>query len=137
MTFQLDDRLSSSCIELNDWPLCRILLKNNADYPWLILVPRQNKTECIEDLTQPLRHQLMDEIAELSIIIKTYFKPNKLNVATLGNSVSQLHIHIVARFTYDKLWPHGIWQAAQTEVLYSEEQLKQLTVDLRSLTKLY
>ena len=79
----------------------------------------------------------MDEIAELSIIIKTYFKPNKLNVATLGNSVSQLHIHIVARFTYDKLWPHGIWQAAQTEVLYSEEQLKQLTVDLRSLTKLY
>jgi len=137
MTFQLDDRLSSSCIELNDWPLCRILLKNNADYPWLILVPRQNKTECIEDLSQPLRHQLMDEIAELSIIIKTYFKPNKLNVATLGNSVSQLHIHIVARFTYDKLWPHGIWQAAQTEVLYSEEQLKQLTVDLRSLTKLY
>ena len=103
MTFQLDDRLSSSCIELNDWPLCRILLKNNADYPWLILVPRQNKTECIEDLSQPLRHQLMDEIAELSIIIKTYFKPNKLNVATLGNSVSQLHIHIVARFTYDKL----------------------------------
>lgn len=133
MSFQIDERLSSTCITLGDWPLCRILLKNNADYPWLILVPRQNELRDLDDLPHELRQQLMDEMAQLSTIIKSYFKPDKLNIGTLGNIVSQLHIHFVARFTFDNLWPHGIWQAAQTQRSYSEGRLKTLTDELRSL----
>lgn len=133
MSFQMDSRLSSSCITLADWPLCRVLLKDNADYPWLILVPRQNGIRDMDDLSHELRHQLMDEMTQLSRIIKSYFKPDKLNVGTLGNIVSQLHIHFVARFTQDNLWPHGIWQAAQTQRNYSEVQLKKLVDDLRTM----
>ncbi len=131
MSFQMDDRLTATCIMLIDWPLCRVLLKNNADYPWLILVPRQNELRDVDDLSPTLRHQLIDEISQLSTIVKTYFKPDKLNVGTLGNIVSQLHIHIVARYSHDKLWPHGIWQAAQTESMYSKESLKSIVDDLQ------
>ncbi len=128
----MDSRLSSSCIHLADWPLCRVLLKNNADYPWFILVPRQNGLMDMDELSKDSRHLLIDEVAALSSIIKTIFKPDKLNVGTLGNIVSQLHIHVVARFTSDILWPHGIWQATQTVAFYSEQRLDELTALLRS-----
>lgn len=132
MSFQMDERLTTTCIKLIDWPLCRVLLKNNADYPWLILVPRQNGLRDIDDLSPTLRHQLIDEISQLSTLVKTYFKPDKLNVGTLGNIVSQLHIHIVARYAHDSLWPHGIWQAALKESPYSEQALKIIRDDLQS-----
>ena len=131
MSFQLDNRLTTTCVTLIDWPLCRVLLKNNADYPWLILVPRQNGLCDMDDLSPELRHQLIDEITQLSILVKAYFKPDKLNVGTLGNIVSQLHIHIVARYSHDNLWPHGVWQASLRESLYSEQALQSITDDLR------
>ena len=130
--FALDERLVSSCFALADWPLSRVLLKNNADYPWLILVPRVDNIQEIDQLPKQLRYQLIDEISQLSSITRAHFKPNKLNMGALGNIVAQLHIHVVARFTYDKLWPHGIWQAAQTTVPYDEETLNSLLEDLRS-----
>ena len=133
MSFTIDPRILSTCFELGDWPLSRVLLKNNASYPWLILVPREKNKQDIDQLPQPSRAIFMEEISQLSVIVKTYFKPDKINIATLGNMVPQLHMHVVARYSYDDLWPHGIWQASQTTVLYSEDILKQRLDDLRAL----
>lgn len=119
--FSIDSRILSSSFELGDWPLSRVFLKNNADYPWFILVPRVANITEIDELDVLSRHQLMDEINQLSLIVRGYFTPHKLNVAYLGNIVNQLHIHIVARFKHDKLWPHGIWQASLENVPYEED----------------
>lgn len=135
MAFELDNRIRSTCFELADWPLSRVLLKNNADYPWLILVPRQENIEEIEQLSKSLRQVLIEEISELSSIVRQYFKPDKLNIGSLGNIVPQLHIHIIARFKNDNLWPHGIWQAAQTGTPYGESKLSLLRKDLGALMK--
>jgi len=137
MSFLIDERIQGTCFTLGEWPLSRVLLKNNADYPWLILVPRIDNVQEIEQLPQPARHALIDEISALSAIVNTYFKPDKLNVGALGNIVSQLHIHIIARFTQDKLWPHSIWQAAQTTTLYSESRLNPMLDDLRQHVNRY
>jgi diadenosine tetraphosphate (Ap4A) HIT family hydrolase len=64
----------------------------------------------ISQLSQRDRHGLIDEIANLSTIVESYFKPVKINVGSLGNIVAQLHVHLVARFTQDVAWPFGIWQ---------------------------
>lgn len=109
MTIAIDPRITSTCFELTDWPLCRVFLKNNASYPWFILVPKVNGIRDINELTSSLQHTLIDEISRLSSIINTQFKPDKLNVGALGNIVSQLHIHVIARFTHDALWPHSVW----------------------------
>ena len=135
MPFIVDDSIVSSCFELGDWPLSRVFLKNNADYPWLILVPRLNNIEEIDQLSQQSRYLLINEISQLSALARAYFKPDKLNVAALGNIVPQLHIHIIARFTHDKLWPHSIWQSAQTTTAYSENSLTPLLTDLRTRIK--
>ena len=118
--FQLHEQLSSSSIQLIDWPLSRVLLKNNANYPWCILVPRQDNITEITELSKLDRYQLADEVHHLSVIMQDLFKPNKINIGALGNIVAQLHIHVVARFRHDQLWPQGIWQSAMEETPYVE-----------------
>ena len=132
LEFFVDTRISSTCFELGDWPLSRVLLKNNAEYPWLILVPRIQGIQELDDIPKESRYQLMNEMNQISSIVRTYFKPHKLNVASIGNQVSQLHLHIVARFTHDKLWPQGIWQASQENIPYTNHALNPLLEDLRA-----
>lgn len=134
--FIINHRISSTCFELGDWPLSRVLLKNNSEYPWLILVPRLVDIQEIDEMPLESRYQLMNEMSQISSIVRAYFKPDKLNVAYLGNIVSQLHIHVVARFYNDKLWPHGIWQASQENIPYANEVLNPLLDDLSVLINL-
>lgn len=118
-TFKLDERLQSSCFEIIDWPLSKVLLKNNAYYPWLILVPRRNHVTEITQFSKEDSYRLMDEIQQLSRIMEDMFKPDKINIATLGNMVAQLHVHVIARFKTDLLWPQGVWQASIDEKPYT------------------
>ena len=131
MQFIVDSRITASGFEIIDWPLSRVFLKDNANYPWLILVPRVEEIQEIDQLSTENQQLLMQEISALSILTKDYFKPDKLNVATLGNIVSQLHIHVVARFKQDTFWPHSIWQAAQTSEPYERSTLKKIRADLQ------
>ena len=126
--FQLDERLNSSSFTLLDWPLSRILLKNNSEYPWMILVPRRANITEITQLTPADRYQLMDEMHALSQIMRDCFLPEKINIGALGNIVSQLHVHVVARYRDDALWPQGLWQANVTETAYVETEALMTTL---------
>lgn len=130
--FFMDQRILDTCFLLGDWSLSSVLLKNNANYPWLILVPRIADIQEIDEIPANLRPVLMDEITQLSSVMRAYFKPYKLNIGFLGNIVSQLHIHVIGRFTTDKLWPHSIWQAALDHRPYSDDKVLPLVDDLRA-----
>ncbi|MFA5959501.1 MAG: HIT domain-containing protein [Tatlockia sp.] len=131
MEFLTDERIASSSQWLVDAPLSKVYLKNEADFPWLILVPRQNDLQEIYQLSEPCQKQLMEEIVLFSKLMKDYFKPDKLNVGALGNVVSQLHIHLVGRFKDDKAWPHGIWQPNVPGQPYEQRQLAEHILALR------
>lgn len=131
--FCIDERIQSTCFTLGDWPLSRVLLKNEIQFPWLILVPRKDNIQEIHQLDKDERNQLMEEINQLSLLMTGYFKPNKLNVGALGNIVSQLHVHVVSRSTNDCLWPQGIWQPGLSAIPYDEEQLSILIPKLSAL----
>jgi diadenosine tetraphosphate (Ap4A) HIT family hydrolase len=135
MSFIIDPRLISSCFELGDWPLSRVFLKNQSEYPWFILVPREPHLQELDQLPPCLRYVFIDEICQLSSLVRAYFKPDKLNIGALGNIVSQLHVHVIARTQQDALWPNGVWQADQTEIRYSEQSADQLCEEWRRLIK--
>lgn len=118
--FKLDPRLEETTFMLVDWPLSRVLLKNHADYPWFILVPRKLDLVEITALTAADSMQFMKEVQVISEVVQTYFKPDKLNIGALGNVVSQFHFHVVGRFKSDPLWPQSIWQAAMIDNTYDE-----------------
>jgi diadenosine tetraphosphate (Ap4A) HIT family hydrolase len=120
--FTLDPRLEKDTIELDKWPLSRVLLMNDTQYPWLILVPQVPEIREIIDLDADERATLMDEIVRASSVLKKMVNPHKLNVAALGNAVPQLHCHVIARFTTDPAWPKPIW-GVKPAVAYTEDKI--------------
>ena len=109
MSFQLDDRLARDTFVIGDLPLCRLLLMNDARWPWLILVPRREGMVELIDLELADQTQLRDEAGRASRFLKSHLRPDKINVGALGNIVCQLHLHIVARVVGDPAWPGPVW----------------------------
>lgn len=107
--FELDPRLEADTLPLADLPLCRALLMNDARYPWVILVPRSGSVSEVFELSQDEQAQLWRETIALGTVMKETFHGDKLNIATLGNVVSQLHIHLVVRYIDDACWPAPVW----------------------------
>lgn len=130
----MDSRLENSSFKIIDWPLSEVRLKDNLHFPWIMLIPRVSSsiTE-IADLSIVEQKMLMDEIAKLSTVMRAHFSPDKLNIGALGNIVSQLHIHIVARFQQDLCWPHSVWQANVPEKSYPTDTRDQLIHQLHAL----
>jgi diadenosine tetraphosphate (Ap4A) HIT family hydrolase len=109
--FTLDPQLEADTYTLGHLNLCRVLLMNDARYPWLVLVPQRSDMAEIIDLNEAERVQLMDEIAATSQVLKVLYGPDKINVGALGNRVRQLHVHVLARFVSDVAWPGPVWGA--------------------------
>jgi len=114
-SFSLDPNLDNDTLPLGRLALSRVLLMNDARYPWLILVPERPDLAEIIDLAEGDRQQLMREIAAASEALKALFNPDKLNVGALGNRVRQLHVHVLARFVSDAAWPRPVWGVGQAE----------------------
>lgn len=109
MPLTLDPHLERDSSPIVSLKLCQVRLQHNAAFPWVILIPQRENVSEIIDLSEADQRVLMEEIALTSRVMKHLFKPDKLNVANLGNIVPQLHVHVVARFKDDKAWPNPIW----------------------------
>jgi diadenosine tetraphosphate (Ap4A) HIT family hydrolase len=107
--FSLDSRLQQDTLVMGDFPLCRLLLMNDANYPWFILVPRREAVSELFQLDAADQQQLWLETTRLAETLKDAFVADKMNVATLGNVVSQLHMHVIVRRREDQAWPAPVW----------------------------
>lgn len=107
--FALDSRLQQDTVVLGDFPLCRLLLSKDANYPWFILVPRRADISEVFELQADEQQQLWKETTVLAQALQAAFAADKMNVATLGNVVSQLHMHVIVRRRDDAAWPAPVW----------------------------
>ena len=105
----IHSQLSADCIVLGRFSLCHLLLTNDSNYPWFILVPDREEIREIYQLDRADRKQLLDESCRLSEFIMSAFEGEKLNLAALGNQVPQLHLHHIVRYTTDPAWPTPVW----------------------------
>jgi diadenosine tetraphosphate (Ap4A) HIT family hydrolase len=105
--------LERDTLAVGDLPLCRVLIIRDANYPWLLLVPRRPEIVEILDLDEVEQAQLMVEITRVARALREITKCDKLNIAALGNVVPQLHVHIIARRRTDAAWPKPVWGAAE------------------------
>ncbi len=128
--FALDSRLQQDCLVIGDFPLCRLLLMNDAHYPWFILVPRREEVSELFQLDAADQRTLWQEATFLAETLKDSFGADKMNVATLGNMVSQLHMHVIVRRRDDAAWPAPVWGKLPAQP-YSEEQVAAIKARLR------
>jgi diadenosine tetraphosphate (Ap4A) HIT family hydrolase len=128
--FQLDSRLQNDTVRIASWPLCDLLLMNDANYPWCILVPRVVDISELFQLSRMQRQQLDLESCFLAATLMQIFEGDKMNVAALGNVVKQLHIHHVVRFSTDAAWPAPVWGRVPVQPYSAgalDKRLRQLT----------
>lgn len=130
--FELHPQLATDTQPLAHLPLCDLLLMDDANHPWLILVPRVPDMVEIVDLPDDAQARLMAEVAIASRALQAAFKPDKINVAALGNMVPQLHVHVIARFRDDIAWPRPVWGTADAQP-YSAELLVERIQQLRAV----
>ncbi|WP_448566386.1 HIT domain-containing protein [Thalassotalea ganghwensis] len=127
--FELDPLLQKDCIELLDLPLSKLLLMNDSQYPWFILVPRIADINEIYQLEWQEQQQLLNESSLLAEFLMQHYHGDKLNIGALGNICKQLHLHHVVRFQSDKAWPKPIWGVHAVEP-YQTKQIEQIKKDI-------
>lgn len=130
--FTLDPRLDNDTIFIASFTLCDALLMNDARYPWVILVPRITGVTEIYQLSAQQQQQLMLESNNVAQKLAELVSADKMNVAALGNVVSQLHIHHVARYQQDEAWPAPVWGKG-TAVPYSEDEQQAVISQLQQV----
>jgi diadenosine tetraphosphate (Ap4A) HIT family hydrolase len=129
-SWALHPQLDRDTAPIGDLALCRALLINDANYPWMLLVPRRPGIVEIVDLTDGEQAQLMIEVAQASRAIKAATGCEKINVAALGNVVPQLHVHVIARIRGDAAWPKPVWGTVPARA-YQEPAMRALLGELR------
>lgn len=129
--FEMDKRLAGDTVVLGDFALSRVLLMNDSRYPWLILVPRIADASEVFELSAEQQQQLWQETNTVAQVLNSAFNADKINIATLGNVVKQLHMHIVVRMQNDEQWPAPVWgrDAAQP---YTEGALVEIRERLQA-----
>ena len=128
--WSLHPQLDRDTASLGDLPLSRVLVINDANYPWLLLVPRRPDITEVIDLDEVEQAQLMTEVTRVARALRTVTECHKLNIAALGNAVPQLHVHIIARFRNDPAWPKPVWGVVPPRA-YEREELHNFVTPLR------
>lgn len=128
--FVLNSRLEQDTLPLGDFPLCRLLLMNDSSYPWFILVPRREEVSELFQLDAADQQSLWREATSLAETLKDTFGADKMNIAALGNMVSQLHMHVIARRRYDAAWPAPVWGHHPAQP-YTDEQVAAIRQKLK------
>ena len=130
MTFQLHPVLERDCIALGRFQLCRLLLMNDRQFPWFILVPEQDAVSEIYQLNTADRQRLIEESSRLAETLARIYRADKMNVAMIGNLVPQLHLHHVVRYRDDIAWPLPVWGKFPA-VPYTEQQIAEICITLQ------
>lgn len=130
--FVLNAQLESDSFFIADLKMSRLLLMNDANYPWLVLVPRKENMVELTDLSFDEQTEILKEINLVSHILKENLGAEKLNIATLGNVVSQLHIHVIGRFKDDASFPKPVWGSVPAQP-YLEEEKEYIIQKIKSL----
>jgi len=128
----LHPQLETDCFVIGQFPLCTLLLLNDANYPWFILVPRRENITEIHQLSEEDQQQLMRESSQLASCIEKEFNADKINIAALGNVVPQLHIHHIARYKSDPAWPAPVWGKIPASP-YTAAEAKRISERMRFL----
>jgi diadenosine tetraphosphate (Ap4A) HIT family hydrolase len=119
MAFEIHPRLAAGGFEIGCLGGCRLLLKDNAIFPWFLLIPEVEGIEDLHELPPAEYTEVMEAMRRVCEFISAHFKPEKLNVGCIGNQVRQMHIHMIGRSTGDPAWPGTVW-AHEGKMAYSQ-----------------
>lgn len=127
--FVPDARLVADSYPVTELPLCQLRLMDDARFPWLVLVPRRLEVSEVFELDPAAQQQLWREATAVGRAMLEALGGDKLNLASLGNVVAQLHVHVIVRRREDAAWPAPVWGHGQAEA-YTLDRLAEMRARL-------
>lgn len=127
--FSIHPQLLADCHVLGQRQQIHYLLHKNAALHWFILVPETTETVFLNLPALQLNACMREAQKVNDYLLNTLNYPHS-NVASIGNVVSQLHLHIVGRHPNDFCWPQPVWGNLQSDKRYSDQDFQQITSDL-------
>lgn len=121
--FSLHPRLAADTHLISDLELCQLRLMNDSRFAWMILVPRRPDICEVYELSPQDQQRLWHEATFLGQELQRSLQGDKLNLATLGNQVAQLHLHVIVRSVSDPAWPAPVWGFGEAQP-YEHEALE-------------
>lgn len=128
--WSLHPQLAQDTHPVASFGLSELRLMDDANYGWLVLVPRVADARELTDLAVEQQQALVAEVDRVARLLQLLLRPHKLNIAALGNIVPQLHVHVIARETTDPAWPAPVWGRVQARA-YEPEALVERVRQLR------
>ena len=135
MAFEIHPRLAAGGFEIGRLGGCRLLLKDNALFPWFLLIPEVEDIEDLHQLPPGTFEEVMLAMRQVSEFVASYFQPEKINVACIGNQVRQMHLHIVGRSPEDPAWPGTVW-AHDGKKPHTDEEVEKIRAAARAFLRL-
>ena len=113
---------------------CRVILVEDADYPGFCRVILNAHVREMSDLPAAERQRLMDVVFAVEAALREVARPDKINLASLGNLVPHLHWHVIPRWTTDAAFPDAIWAPRRRAGAASapDDLMPRLTAALRA-----
>lgn len=127
---EIHPQLLKDCLVLGRFSLCHLLLMQDANYPWFILVPDRDDISEIYQLPGADQQQLLQESSVLAEALMEIFQGDKMNIAALGNIVPQCHVHHVVRYETDIAWPAPVWGKYPAKA-YTDEEIATIKAQLQ------
>lgn len=84
------------------------------EVPWLKIFTREKKKEFSQCMVKT-RKEVFRVLHEIELEMLDYYKPDKINIASFGNVLPQVHWHIMARFEHDSYFPEPVWGRKQRD----------------------
>ncbi len=134
MAFQLHPRLEQDSIAIGQFSLSKLRLINDSQYPWFILVPKRPDIREVFQLSETEQQLLRQESSLLAKMLAELYSADKMNIATIGNIVSQLHVHHIVRYKTDIAWPAPVWGKFDA-IPYTERQIEKIVVQVKNRLK--
>ena len=127
---KIDKRILKDSVHIKELDFCSLRLMKDGDLPWFVLIPKVEGAVEVTDLDFASQQEMLEEINKISKLIEKFEKVDKINIGILGNIVSQLHVHVIGRYTSDRAWPNAVW-GTKTQKSYqgymAEEWIKRLS----------
>lgn len=92
--------------------LCRVVIVDDPDYPGFCRVILNRHAAEMTDLTTDEQQELMRIVFVVETVVRQVVKPDKINLACLGNVVPHVHWHVIPRWREDRCFPSPIWAPA-------------------------